>query len=87
MLENTKFSTVIDNFSVAEDLETGSLQSYFLTDGSLWNVSGEKEKTFLGEVNGDGKLVPSGRAQAGWKVKWRGARKVKVYKRKIVIWY
>ncbi|KAI1654316.1 hypothetical protein F4813DRAFT_392822 [Daldinia decipiens] len=49
VLENTKFSTAIDNFSVAEDLETGSLQSYFLTDGSLWSVSGDKEKTFLGE--------------------------------------
>ncbi|KAF3059215.1 cytochrome c oxidase assembly protein [Daldinia childiae] len=53
VLENTKFNTVIDNFIVAEDPETSSLQSYFLTDGSLWNVSGGKEKTFLGEVNDD----------------------------------
>ncbi|KAI0121864.1 hypothetical protein F4814DRAFT_445816 [Daldinia grandis] len=87
VLENTKFSTVIDNFSVAEDLETRSLQSYCLTGGALWNICGGKEKTLLGEVNDDGKLIPSGRAQAGWKVKWKGARKVKVYKRKIVIWF
>ncbi|KAI1468233.1 uncharacterized protein F4812DRAFT_470861 [Daldinia caldariorum] len=76
VLENAKFSTSIDNFRIEEDPETRVIQSYVLTDGSLWNVSGEKEKTCLGKVEGDGKLIPSSKAQAGWKVSWKGARKV-----------
>ncbi|KAI1798687.1 hypothetical protein F4811DRAFT_566240 [Daldinia bambusicola] len=75
VLENTKFSTRIDNFRIEEDPESGSVQSYVLTEGSLWNVNGEKEKTCLGKVEGDGKLIPSSKAQAGWKVSWKGARK------------
>ncbi|KAI1478661.1 hypothetical protein F4774DRAFT_410657 [Daldinia eschscholtzii] len=78
VLQNTKFSTNIDNFSVAEDSETGLIQSYVLTDGSLWNINGEKEKNCLGKVEEDGKLVPSGKAQAGWRVSWKGARKAQV---------
>ncbi|KAI1453916.1 hypothetical protein F4805DRAFT_469755 [Annulohypoxylon moriforme] len=85
ILHNTKFDTIVDNFSVAKDLDTGNFQSYFLTGGSLWNVDGEKEKTFLGNVETNGRLVPSDKAQAGFKVRWRGARKVKVSKRKITI--
>ncbi|KAI1371258.1 hypothetical protein F4677DRAFT_457232 [Hypoxylon crocopeplum] len=75
LLRNTRFNTAVENFSVAKDYETGCFQSYFLTDGSLWNVNGEKERIRLGKVEDDGKLVPSDKAQAGWRVKWRGARK------------
>ncbi|KAG4221756.1 hypothetical protein PC116_g29768 [Phytophthora cactorum] len=78
VLQNTKFSTNIDNFSVAEDPETGLIQSYVLTDGSLWNVNGEKENNCLGKVEEDGKLIPSSKAQAGWRVSWKGARKAQV---------
>ncbi|KAI2470762.1 hypothetical protein F4781DRAFT_421153 [Annulohypoxylon bovei var. microspora] len=75
ILNNTKFDTMIENFSVAKDLDTGNFQSYFLTGGSLWNVEGGKDKTFLGSVQTNGKLIPSDKAQAGFRVKWRGARK------------
>ncbi|KAI1103040.1 hypothetical protein F4804DRAFT_342806 [Jackrogersella minutella] len=75
VLNNTKFDTIVDNFSVAKDTDTGSFQSYFLTGGSLWNVDGEKEKTCLGKVGDNGKLIPSDKAQAGFRIKWRGARK------------
>ncbi|KAI0891468.1 hypothetical protein F4806DRAFT_482644 [Annulohypoxylon nitens] len=87
LLQNTKFDTVVDNFSVTKDLDTGNFQSYFLTGGALWNVDGEKDKTFLGNVETTGKLIPSDKAQAGFRVKWRGARKVKVSRRKITIYY
>ncbi|KAI1207623.1 uncharacterized protein F4807DRAFT_433967 [Annulohypoxylon truncatum] len=83
---NTKFDTIIDNFIVVKDFDTGNFQSYILTGGSLWSVNGE-EKTFLGNVGTNGKLIPSDNAQAGFSVKWRGARKVRVSRRKITIWY
>ncbi|KAI5462815.1 hypothetical protein BGZ63DRAFT_462195 [Mariannaea sp. PMI_226] len=76
LLPNTKFETPIDNFSVAKNPDTGFFQSYFLTAGSLWNVNGDKEKTRLGKVERNGKLIPADNAQAGWRVYWRGARYV-----------
>ncbi|KAI8963486.1 hypothetical protein F5Y11DRAFT_356292 [Daldinia sp. FL1419] len=87
ILDNTKFGTTIDNFSVAEDPETNSLQSYFLTDGSLWSVNGEKEKTLLGRVEEDGNLIPSVKAQAGWRVSWKGARKTILAERRQILYY
>ncbi|KAI0836967.1 hypothetical protein F5Y06DRAFT_288220 [Hypoxylon sp. FL0890] len=82
LLKNTKFDAAIDNFSVVEDPETGSFQSYILAGGSLWNIDGDKKQTCLGKVEDDGKLVPSDQAQAGWRIRWRGARKIVAYKRK-----
>ncbi|KAI1409213.1 hypothetical protein F5Y13DRAFT_182117 [Hypoxylon sp. FL1857] len=76
LLKKTKFDTAIDNFSVVKDTETGAFQTYFLSSGSLWNVDGDREQICLGRVEGDGKLVPSDKAQAGWRIKWRGARKI-----------
>lgn len=70
VVANTKFDTPINNFSVAKNPETGSLQSYFLTAGSLWHVDGDKEKACLGKVEGNGRLIPSDNAQAGWRVCW-----------------
>ncbi|OTA96610.1 hypothetical protein M434DRAFT_392777 [Hypoxylon sp. CO27-5] len=87
LLKNTKFDTAIDNFSVVKDTETGYFQSYILTGGSLWNVNGDNEKACLGKVEDDGKLIPSDKAQAGWRIKWRGARKVVASRRKITIYY
>ena len=87
MLENTKFDTPIDNFSVAKNPETGSFQSYFLTAGSFWSVDGEKEKARLGKVEDSGKLIPSDNAQAGWRVRWRGASYVEITGRTVRIWY
>ncbi|KAI3316916.1 hypothetical protein HD806DRAFT_527476 [Xylariaceae sp. AK1471] len=75
-LQNTKFDSLVVNFSVSKNAETGSFQSYFLTDGSLWNVDGDKEKTCLGKVESNGKLIPAGKEQAGWRVWWSGARYV-----------
>ncbi|KAH8887283.1 hypothetical protein GQ53DRAFT_656706, partial [Thozetella sp. PMI_491] len=65
MIQNTKFETPIDNFMVTKNPETGSFESYFLTAGSMWAIEGDKEKTNLGKVEGDGKLIPSSKAQAG----------------------
>ncbi|KAI0886935.1 uncharacterized protein GGS22DRAFT_178918 [Annulohypoxylon maeteangense] len=76
VLHNTKFDTIVDNFCVTKDFDTGSFQSYFLTGGSLWNVDGEKGKICLGNVETNGRLIPSDKAQAGFRVKWRGARKL-----------
>lgn len=85
-LRNAKFDTLINNFSVAKT-STDSFQSYYLTAGSLWNIDGDKEKTHLGKVEGDGKLIPSDKAQAGWRVWWRGARRVRISRNTINIWY
>ncbi|KAI1088291.1 hypothetical protein F5B19DRAFT_486041 [Rostrohypoxylon terebratum] len=76
LLPNTKFDTVIDNFSVTKDLDTGNFQSYILTGGALWSVDGAKEKTFLGNVDTTGRLILSDKAQAGFRLKWWGARKL-----------
>ncbi|KAI0011060.1 hypothetical protein F4779DRAFT_626740 [Xylariaceae sp. FL0662B] len=75
LIQNAKFDTPVVNFSVVKDPETSSFQSYFITDGSLWSVDGDKGKICLGRVNDNGKLIPSDKAQAGWRVKWKGARK------------
>ncbi|KAH7304132.1 hypothetical protein B0I35DRAFT_484621 [Stachybotrys elegans] len=40
----TKFDTPIDNCHVAKNLDTGSMQSYILSAGSLWNVDGDNDK-------------------------------------------
>ncbi|KAI2616848.1 hypothetical protein GGR54DRAFT_224093 [Hypoxylon sp. NC1633] len=87
LLKNTKFDTTVANFTVARGSVTGSFQTYFLTDGSLWSIDGENEKTNLGKVDGNGKLIPSDKAQAGWRVRWWGARKVVATGRKVTIWY
>lgn len=88
VLGNSQFDTPIDNFSVAKNPDTGSFHSYFLTAGSLWNVEGDKEKTRLGKVEDNGKLVPLDNAQAGWTVWWSGARYVEVaWNGSVRIWY
>ncbi|KAI1385441.1 uncharacterized protein F4822DRAFT_344320 [Hypoxylon trugodes] len=85
LLSNTKFDTAIDNFNVVKDTETSPFQSYILTDGSLWNINGGKEKVCLGKVESNGKLIPSDNAQAGFKIKWRGSRKTRARRWKIVL--
>ncbi|KAG8532880.1 uncharacterized protein KY384_002758 [Bacidia gigantensis] len=67
VLQTAKFDTPIDNFSVVKNPEKDSFQSYFLTGGSMWNVDGDKGKTHLGKVESNGKLIPSDKAQAGWR--------------------
>ncbi|KAI4861946.1 hypothetical protein F4820DRAFT_432084 [Hypoxylon rubiginosum] len=77
LLMDAGFDTPVDNFSIAQDPETGSFHGYFLTGGSLWNANEGKEKVCLGKVQGDGKLIPSTTAQAGWFVRWRRLRRVR----------
>ncbi|KAI1136479.1 hypothetical protein F5Y05DRAFT_391421 [Hypoxylon sp. FL0543] len=89
LLPNTKFDTAVNNFSVVKDAETGCFQSYLLTGGSLWNVNGDKERVCLGKVEDDGELIPSDKAQAGWRIKWRRARarKIVASRRRIIIYF
>ncbi|RYO94327.1 hypothetical protein DL766_000604 [Monosporascus sp. MC13-8B] len=44
VVPGTKFDTPIENCHVAKNLDTGSMQSYILSAGSLWNVDGVKDK-------------------------------------------
>ncbi|KAL8789690.1 MAG: hypothetical protein Q9195_006687 [Heterodermia aff. obscurata] len=69
VLQNAKFDTRIDNFSVVKSPDKDSFQSYFLTAGFMWNVDGDKEKTRLDKVEGNDILIPSDNAQAGWRVR------------------
>ncbi|KAI1773220.1 hypothetical protein F4818DRAFT_423645 [Hypoxylon cercidicola] len=87
ILLTTEFDSPIENFSIAQDPETGSFQGYFLTGGSLWNADGEKEKVCLGKVQGDGKLIPSSAAQAGWHVRWRGLRRIRKVRERNYVYY
>ncbi|KAI1076034.1 hypothetical protein F5B20DRAFT_584597 [Whalleya microplaca] len=86
-LKNTKFDTSVTNFSIAYDPETRKYEGYFLTGGSLWNIDGEKEKIRLGKVDDNGKLIPSDKAQAGWRIKWKRARKIVATRKKIIIYF
>ena len=86
VLENTMFDTPISNFSIAKNPKSDSFQSYFLTDGSMWTIEGEK-RTRFGRVEGNGKLIPTDNAQAGWTVWWRGARYVEATPYMVRIWY
>jgi hypothetical protein len=92
VINNTNLETKIDNFSVTKNPETGSFESCLLTAGSMWAVDGDK-KTKVGAVEGDGKLIPSNNAQAGYhrRTRWgSNARYVEIThgpRGKTRIWY
>jgi len=88
MVPGTQFETPIENCYITKNLDTGSLQTYIMSAGSLWNIDGAKDKVCVGKVEGNGKLIPSSNAQAGRYTWWRNARYVEISASgRIRIWY
>jgi hypothetical protein len=93
VVSGTKFDARIDNCQVAKNLDTGTLESYVLSAGSLWSVDGVKDKVCMGKVEEDGKFIPATNAQAGGRTWWRrtrwgsNARKVDITRDRVRIWY